>query len=181
MKKTTSIFTKIKWFLFFIIVTIIGLSIKFPQQAKKYSNNIYEYVVQTHNDSIIEVPLETDDTGLFYVTVKVNSVPLRFIIDSGCSTMLISNNDAEFLLHHKIVDKSDIGCNVNVSLANGESETNRTITIEDIDFHGIKIKDVPCCVSNNDNIDLLLGQAVLSKLGKKVTFDYINHKLYIEL
>ena len=57
-------------------------------------------------------------------------------------------------------------------------ENNQTITINEVDIDGIKIKDVPCVISNTPNIDLLLGQAVLSKLGK-IIFDYENKLLYI--
>lgn len=163
----------------FIAVIIGGIvfAFKYPDKSKFYAKKAYSFVM--NNDSTITIPLETDDSGMFYVTAKLNDVPIRFILDTGCSTMLISNRDAEFLLHHKIVSQNNIIGNVQSVCANGSIDTNTNININKVDFNGIILEDIPCMVSNSPNTPLLLGQAVLSKLGK-VTIDYDNNLLIID-
>ena len=62
---------------------------------------------------------------------------------------------------------------------NGSVDTNANINIKKVELHGIVLNDIPCMVSNSSDTPLLLGQAVLSKLGK-VTIDYDNNLLIID-
>lgn len=160
-----------------VIIGGIVLAFKYPDKSKFYAKKAYSFVM--NNDSTITIPLETDDSGMFYVTAKLNDVPIRFILDTGCSTMLISNRDAEFLLHHKIVSENSILGEVQSVCANGSVDTNSNINIKKVELHGIVLNDIPCMVSNSSDTPLLLGQAVLSKLGK-VTIDYDNNLLIID-
>lgn len=176
-KKGFGFWSFVKFIFICCIICGIVLAFKYPDKSKFYAKKAYSFVM--NNDSTITIPLETDDSGMFYVTAKLNDVPIRFILDTGCSTMLISNRDAEFLLHHKIVSQNNIIGNVQSVCANGSIDTNTNININKVDFNGIILEDIPCMVSNSPNTPLLLGQAVLSKLGK-VTIDYDNNLLIID-
>lgn len=160
-----------------IIVGGVVLSFKYPNESKLYAKKAYNYIMD--KDSTVIIPLEKENNGMLYITVKLNDVPIRFILDTGCSTMLISNRDAEFLLHHKIVSKNNILGEVQSICANGSVDTNSNINIEKVELQGIVLNNIPCMVSNSSDTPLLLGQAVLSKLGK-VTIDYDNNLLMID-
>lgn len=160
-----------------VIIGGIVLAFKYPTESKLYAKKAYNYVMD--KDSTVIIPLEKENSEMLYITVKLNDVPIRFILDTGCSTMLISNRDAEFLLHHKIVSENSILGEVQSVCANGSVDTNANINIKKVELHGIVLNDIPCMVSNSSDTPLLLGQAVLSKLGK-VTIDYDNNLLIID-
>lgn len=162
----------------FIAVIIGGIvfAFKYPTESKLYAKKAYNYVID--KDSTVIIPLETDNSGMLYITAKLNDVPIKFILDTGCSTMLISNRDAEFLLHHNIVNEKNILGNVKSICANGNVDTNTNINIQKVELQGVVLHDIPCMISNSPNTPLLLGQAVLSKLGE-VTIDYDNNLLII--
>lgn len=165
---------------FTIIIVILGIIFclfKYPNDSKKYAKQAYSYIMS--NDSSITIPLETDDSGVFYITAKLNDVPLRFILDTGCSTMLISNKDAEFLMQHKIIHEKNIMGDVQSICANGNIETHINVNIEQIELGGIYLTDIPCMVSNSPNAPSLLGQVILSQLGK-IIIDYENKLLIIK-
>lgn len=163
---------KIILFLLGIVITILIL--KYPQDCKTYFN---KYVLKEKNTETV-IPLELDKSGLYHITVKINQVPMKFILDSGCSTMLISKTDAKFLLKHELVHESKIGENVQTIDANENKDINRTISIDEIILDDIILNNIPCIISNVENVEPLLGQAVLSKLGQ-ITIDYEGNKLLI--
>ena len=163
---------KVILFLLGIASTIIIL--KYPQDCKTYFN---KYVLKEKNTETV-IPLELDKSGLYHITVKINHVPMKFILDSGCSTMLISKTDANFLFKHELVHKSKIGQNVQTIDANGNNDINQTISIDEILLDNIVLNNIPCVVSNVVNVEPLLGQAVLSKLGQ-ITIDYERNRLLI--
>lgn len=174
-RKSLSFWAFIKFIFISCVICGIVLAFKYPDKSKFYAKKAYYFVM--NNDSTVTIPLETDDSGMFYVTAKLNDVPIRFILDTGCSTMLISSRDAEFLLHHKIVNEKNIIGNVQSVCANGSVDTNTNININKVELNGIILNNIPCMVSNSSNTPLLLGQAVLSQMGR-ITIDY-NNKLLI--
>lgn len=164
---------------FKIILILLGIAatvivLQYPNECKKYWK---QYILHEDTHEII-IPLELDKSGLYHITVKVNQVPMKFILDTGCSTMLISKTDANFLLKHELVHESKIGENVQTIDANENKDINRTISIDEIILDDIILNNIPCIISNVENVEPLLGQAVLSKLGQ-ITIDYEGNKLLI--
>ena len=162
------------------IISVIGCGImiyKYPSDVKSYALSIYYKI--SNKDKLV-IPLELDtETNIYYVKAKLNDVPMKFILDTGCSMVLINKRDAEFLLHNDIITKDNSTKNVETVCANGYVETNETIIIDTIEIEGAIVNDVPCLISTTDKSPLLLGQSVLSRF-KKVTIDYNNNLLIIE-
>lgn len=163
---------KIILILLWIAATVIVL--EYPKECKKYWK---QYILREYTTEMI-IPLELDKSGLYHITVKVNQVPMKFILDTGCSTMLISKTDANFLFNHDLIKKTNIGEKIKTIDANGNNNMNMTISIDEILLNNIPLKDIPCIISNENEIEPLLGQAVLKKLGK-IIIDYENNTLCI--
>lgn len=171
----------VKLIALFVFVWLLYAFILKPKETKDFfvtRYNIITNLFDKNENEIITIPLEKDDSGLYYITVKLNDVPLRFLLDTGCSTMQIRLNDAEFLFHHKIVAEDDINGTVQTSIANGDTEENVNITINKVELNGIVANDLNCLVANTIDAPLLIGQEFLSKLGK-ITIDYRNNLLII--
>lgn len=156
---------------------LIGyIIIKYPHETKNYVTKFYHEKV-AHDNAII-IPLKEENNGIYYIDVKLNDVPMKFILDTGCSTMLISKQDADFLISHNLINQKEC-CNVVETIdASGQSENVIETSIEKISINSVELENVPCMISPYPEAPSLLGQAVLSKLGK-VTIDYQNHCLII--
>ena len=113
----------------------------------------------------VVVPMERQENGLYLIPCKVNGVPMKFIFDTGASTVNISMAEAIFLLKNGNIQESDIKGNSHAQIANGEIVENTRILLRKIDIGGIEINDVDATVTHNLNAPLLLGQSAINKLG----------------
>lgn len=97
------------------------------------------------------------DSGHFYVSVAINGVSRRMLIDSGATTTTISRATAA-----AAGITSDDGFGVMVETANGTAMARRG-TVRTIDVGGITAQDFPVLISERDDVDLL-GVDFLSSL-----------------
>lgn len=111
------------------------------------------------------VPMERQENGLYLIPCTVNGVPMKFIFDTGASSVNISMAEALFLLKNGYIQESDIKGTSHAQIANGEIVENTRILLSKIEIGGIEINDVDATVSHNLNAPLLLGQSAISKLG----------------
>ena len=111
------------------------------------------------------VPMEKQENGLFLIPCKVNEVPMKFIFDTGASSVNISMAEALFLLKNGHIQESDIKGTSRAQIANGEIVENTKNLLHKIEIGGIEIYDIDATVSHNLNAPLLLGQSAISKLG----------------
>ena len=111
------------------------------------------------------VPMERQENGLYLIPCTVNGVPMKFIFDTGASSVSISMAEALFLLKNGHIQESDIKGTSHAQIANGEIVENTRILLRKIEIGGIEIHDVDATVSHNLNAPLLLGQSAISKLG----------------
>lgn len=113
----------------------------------------------------VVVPMERQENGLYLIPCKVNGVPMKFIFDTGASSVNISMTEALFLLKNGQIQEDDIKGTSRAQIANGEIVENTRILLRKIEVGGIEINDVDATVSHNLNAPLLLGQSAISKLG----------------
>ncbi len=104
--------------------------------------------------------------GVYTVPCKVNGLALKFIFDTGASDVSISATEALFMLKNGYLDNSDLRGEQNYFNANGEISTGTVILIREIEFSGLKLKNVQASVVHSLDAPLLLGQSALEKLGK---------------
>lgn len=104
--------------------------------------------------------------GIYTVPCKVNGLPLKFIFDTGASDVSISLTEALFMLKNGYLKKEDIGESVYYSIANGDVAKGTKLNIKEIEFAGLKMYNIEASIIHENSAPLLLGQSVISKLGK---------------
>jgi clan AA aspartic protease (TIGR02281 family) len=108
----------------------------------------------------------TKEGGVYTVPCKVNGLPLKFIFDTGASDVSISLTEALFMLKNGYLKKEDIGESVYYSIANGDVAKGTKLNIKEIEFAGLKLYNIEASIVHETTAPLLLGQSVISKLGK---------------
>ena len=119
-----------------------------------------EYVERT-----AEIPF-TRDGGVYVVECKVNSLPLRFVFDTGASDVSISDVEATFMMKNGYLSSRDVRGSGNYITADGSVVQGTILNLRDIEFGGLHLRNVRASVVKSQRAPLLLGQSVLSRLGK---------------
>ena len=195
--------TLIKYFLFAIAV-IIGCAYIFVKTAPKSSQMAKEEVLENvlgmvskqdtvKEDSIltkpilienkkdattIAIPIEINDK-LVYTAIKVNGVEMRFLLDTGCSTLQITSAEYYYMKHLGVIAEDKLKDEVECTYADGSTKKCLTLDVDSLEIGGIKLEGVDCVIQENCESELLLGQGVLKELGE-VSIDYNNKILKIK-
>lgn len=106
------------------------------------------------------------DGGVYKVPCKVNGLKMKFIFDTGASTVCMSSAYAEMMLENGYLDKSDIKGTSKSSIADGSVIDNIVINLREVEIAGLTIENVSAVVVPTQNAPLLLGQSVIQKLGR---------------
>lgn len=150
---------------------------KAPENTTKVDSiQVVEDVLE--NDSSIVIPL-TEQDGVHYVTVLVCDIPMRFILDTGCSGIQISPIEYYYLVkQNKLSDNSILPDSVITTNAEGEMHKKVALIIPKIQVGNIEVSDIQAVVSPAIHAPALLGQDVLGRLGT-LQLDYKNKQLKI--
>lgn len=150
---------------------------KAPEDTTKVDSiQVVEDVLE--NDSSIVIPL-TEQDGVHYVTVVVCDIPMRFILDTGCSGIQISPIEYYYLIkQNKLNDNSILPDSVITTNAEGEMHKKVALIIPKIQVGNIEVSDIQAVVSPAIHAPALLGQDVLGRLGT-LQLDYKNKQLKI--
>lgn len=135
--------------------------------------------VRENNPSkVTTIPLE-DGNGVYYITAKINDVPMKFIFDTGASSISISETEATFLYKQGTLTEEDFQGVVNFQDAKGEVTQGMVVKLRKVEVGNFLLKNVEASIVPNQNAPLLLGQSVLQKFGK-ISIDNRNKQLIIE-
>lgn len=104
--------------------------------------------------------------GVYKLECKINGIPMDFIFDTGASNVSISSTEALFLIKQGLITDKDVIGNVNYKIANGKTLEGTKINLKTIEIQGLVLENVTATVVHELNSPLLLGQSVLSRLGK---------------
>lgn len=124
------------------------------------------------------IKLKKELSGIYTVPCKVNGLSLKFIFDTGASSVSISKSEAIFMLKNGYLSKNDIIGSQQFQTASGDILEGTRIIIRKIEVGGLVLRNVEASVVHSNNAPLLLGQSVLSRLGK-IQIDYNNSTLTI--
>ena len=114
--------------------------------------------------------------GVYKVPCNVNGVKMKFIFDTGASTVSMSQTMAQFLLDGEYLSISDIKGIGHSVVADGTIVNHAIIILQDIEIGGLHLKNIQATVLESQNAPLLLGQTAISELGR-ITID--GNKLII--
>lgn len=93
-------------------------------------------------------------------------MPLHFVFDTGASDVTLSMVEATFMMKNNYLSPNDVIGNRQYMDANGNVSVGTLINLKNVHFGGLNLNNVRASVVRNQKAPLLLGQSVLSRLGK---------------
>ena len=110
-------------------------------------------------DSRIELPRAPDRH--YYLTAQVNGAPIRFVVDTGATEIVLSQDDAR----RAGVDPDSLTYIGSATTANGQVQTAR-IALDEVALGPIVDTKVPALVNSGEMRGSLLGMAYLDRWGR---------------
>ena len=112
--------------------------------------------------------------GVYTMPCEVNGLKMRFIFDTGASTVCISMTEALFMAKNGYLEEDDFIGVAQTRIANGDIDENMIINLRFIRIGQLTIQNVKAVISNSINAPLLLGQTVIRQLGSwSIDGDYL--------
>lgn len=128
-------------------------------------------------EKVVEVPF-TRSGGVTKVKCAINGLPLHFVFDTGAADVTISRVEATFMFKNDYLTAADVIGKSRYMDANGDISVGTVINLKNVTFGGLELENVRASVVDSNSAPLLLGQSVLSRLGK-VEIDYEKSVLRI--
>jgi aspartyl protease family protein len=116
----------------------------------------------SENRNVLKMELEN---GVRYVWIELNGIRLRFIFDTGASSICISPAEATVLYRQGTLKKEDILDVEYFQDATGKISEGTTINLREVKIGNLILENVKATIIDNVNAPLLLGQTVLERFG----------------
>ena len=107
----------------------------------------------------IEVPRSPD--GHYYLQTQVNGAPIRFVLDTGASMIVLTKEDAT----RAGLNPDGLSYYSRAMTANGEVRT-APVRLESVTLGGFSDKNVTALVNEGEMNDSLMGMDYLQRWGK---------------
>lgn len=133
---------------------------KHKQETATDEDNSTLYKEQTE-----EIPF-VKEGDLCKVKCTINGLPLHFIFDTGASDVSLSSVEATFMVKNGYLSSSDVVGKQRYLTADGNVSEGTVINLKEVKFGTLHLDNIKASVVRNQAAPLLLGQSVLSKLGK---------------
>lgn len=114
--------------------------------------------------------------GVYLVPITVNGLDLKFIFDTGASSISLSSAEAAVMYRQGKITEDDILGQQQFLDATGGISVGTIVKLKTVEVGGIMLHNVEASIVDNIQAPLLLGQTALSKFGK-VTIDYNNNTI----
>ncbi|MBO6601859.1 MULTISPECIES: retropepsin-like aspartic protease family protein [Paracoccaceae] len=109
--------------------------------------------------AVIEVPRAPD--GHYYLMLDINETPVRFVVDTGASDMVLTRQDAVRVG----VDMDRLVFSGRAMTANGLVET-APVRLDQVALGGVVETDVPAVVNSGAMAESLLGMTYLNRFDR---------------
>lgn len=132
-------------------------------------NNIDEFEptelpkVEIDNPNVL---IMENENGVKYVWIEINGIRLRFIFDTGASSICISPAEANVLYRQGTLMKEDILDKEYFQDATGKISEGTKVNLRSVKVGNKILENIEATVIDNINAPLLLGQSVLENFGK---------------
>lgn len=120
------------------------------------------------------------ENGVTKVRCEINGLPLYFVFDTGASDVTLSLVEANFMLKNGYINNNDVIGSSRYMDANGDIIEGTVINISQLNFAGLELKNVRASIVRNQMAPLLLGQTVLSRLGR-IEIDNQNQTIKVSV
>ncbi len=182
-----------KYIYYIFIFTFLLFSCNHPESKKfernqgnkkennRSNNEIYGNAIETkiqnnkieENRNVLKMELQN---GVRYVWIEINGIKLRFIFDTGASSICISPAEATVLYRQGTLQKEDI---LNIEYfqdATGNISEGTKVNLREVKIGDMILENVEALVIDNVNAPLLLGQTVLERFGS-IEIDNVNGEI----
>jgi aspartyl protease family protein len=119
----------------------------FPSKATQISEN--------------QIQIKIADDGHFYIDLTINNKPVRFMIDTGASDIVLSAIDARRIG----IDMNNLSFNKRYQTANG-SIFGAGVVLREIKISDIILNNIPASVNDSNMGTSLLGMSFLKRFKK---------------
>lgn len=106
------------------------------------------------------------DGGVYKIPCTVNGVKMKFIFDTGASTVCMSQTMAQFLLDGEYISYADFKGTGQSVVADGSIVNHSVLVLRDVEIAGLHLHDVDAIILDSQSAPLLLGQSAISELGR---------------
>ena len=120
-----------------------------------------------------------NENGVKYVWVEINGIRLRFIFDTGASSICISSAEATVLYKQGTLKKEDVIDVEYFQDATGHISAGTKINLSSVKIGDRLLRNIEAIVIDNEEAPLLLGQSALEKFGK-ISIDNKKSELTFE-
>lgn len=128
-----------------------------------HSESIEPSKLDIDNQNILK--METQN-GVKFVWIEINGIRLRFIFDTGASSICISPSEAIVLYRQGTLRKEDILDKEYFQDATGKISEGTKVNLRTVKIGNKTLENIEATVVDNDNAPLLLGQSVFENFGK---------------
>lgn len=145
----------INFFLLFCFLSILSCEhpstneLKTIYKEQKIENNNVEYL-----------PMRTE-SGVKFVNIEINDLPLEFIFDTGASDICISKIEARKLYNQGTLTENDFLGVEQFQDATGRISEGMKINLKKVKIGNTILRNVDANIVNNNHAPLLLGQSAL--------------------
>ncbi len=140
--------------------------------ASGYSVNEIDELKSTDRDVL---PMEVQN-GVRYIWVEINGIKLKFIFDTGASSICISSAEAVVLLRQGLLREEDFIGSQYFQDATGRISEGTKINLREVKIGNVVLEDIEATVIDNINAPLLLGQTVFERFGS-IEIDNANNEI----
>ncbi len=154
-----------------VIIILYSYRFEFSDFQARILGEINPSWAKTTKDGKIEVKLAQD--GHFYIDVKINNIPVRFMVDTGASDIVISVKDSKRIG----INPEKLSFNKPYQTANGTS-WGASISFEKLEVGSAVFSNVNASVNNADMGTSLLGMSFLRRFKK---YEFYQDRLILEL
>jgi len=131
---------------------------------------------QTAGKTIVEMETEF---GVKFIWVEINGLRLRFIFDTGASSISISSSEATVLYRQGTLQKDDILDIQYFQDATGRVSAGTRINLRTVKIGDRVLNNIEAIVIDSDEAPLLLGQSALERFGR-ISIDNVKGVIIFE-
>lgn len=153
-----------------------GLKDKSNRNSRTPSQNINS---RTSNSQVRNIVKMENNNGVKYVWVEINGLKLKFIFDTGASSIFISTAEANVLYRQGTLQKEDIIDIQYFQDATGKVSAGTRINLRTVKIGNRVLQNIEATVIDKIEAPLLLGQSALEKFGK-ISIDNKNNIIIFE-
>ena len=157
----------------FALVALVLYSYRF--EIFEVKNRVFAdlFPSQAINKNHQQLTINISQDGHYYINVRIKNFPVRFMIDTGASDVVIDEKIALKLGY----DLRNIRYDKIFQTANGQSY-GASIYFDEVDVSGVKFYNVQASITNSDLVIPLLGMSFLQKFYK---YEFYRDKLILTL